>query len=94
MFAIVGERSRAVKVWFNQVYVSGIDTTDGAEFALSSLSLEHESTVLTCKFKRNNYFETAAKYVPNVIVTFTEDCKAHLWLENFSRVFAFLLRSV
>ena len=86
MFAVMATKKSAVKVWFNQQYTVGSDITEGAEFGLASLDLEHDSPVLTCKFKRNNYFETAAKFIPNVLITFTEDCKAHLWIENFARV--------
>jgi hypothetical protein len=55
------------------------------KFELASCYLEHDSEVLLCKTKRQNYFEVVAKYIPNVIVTITADFKVHLWIESFAQ---------
>ena len=75
--------SSIVQIWYNKVYHTAINTSELANLSLSSFSLEHEYNVLACKFKPQNYFETASKYIANVILTITTDYKVHLWVESF-----------
>ncbi|MDR3547243.1 MAG: hypothetical protein P4M11_03015 [Candidatus Pacebacteria bacterium] len=88
MIAVLAENNGTVKVWYNRLYDAGMgsEAAESAEFGLSSFSMEHGCVVLVCGFKGNNYFETGGRYIPNVLLTVTEDCAAHVWVENLAQV--------
>jgi len=78
LISILFEYSNTIQIWYNKYYQTATDTSEFTNF-----SLEHESNILTCRFKPQNFFETVAKYIPNVLITITEDYKVHLWIESF-----------
>jgi len=93
MIVVFAKKTRAVRIWFNQLFTTANESADSNEFGLDFIKLEHDSDVLLCKFKKQNFFETASKYIPNVLITFTSDYKVHLWIENLSQVrFPFSLK--
>lgn len=80
---VLCESSSVTQVWHNKVYQTSIDSSEVLDFSLASFSLEHEYDVLACKFKPQNFFETMAKYIPNIVIAVTADYKVHLWVESF-----------
>ena len=77
--------SSVVKVWYNKIYQTDNELPEVADLTLASFSLEHEVEVLICRVKKQDFFETIAKHIPNLILTITKDYKIHLWLENFGQ---------
>lgn len=86
MIAILAESSKTVRIWHHQLYATANESKEMVDFGLFYTQMDHDSNVLMCKFKKQNYFECVSKYIANLIVTFTEDCKVHLWIENFAQV--------
>lgn len=68
------------------MYEISKESQEMIDFSLAPILLRHEAKVLIFKVKPNNFFECASKYIPNVILTLTEDFKFHLWIENFASV--------
>jgi len=85
LILISTHNSRTAQIWFNQMYLNGNESSESTEFTLASTQLEHDNPVVFAKFKQQNYFETVAKFIPNIAVTITKDCKIHLWVESFSQ---------
>jgi len=79
------KNSQTVQIWYNHFYTMANESEENMKFGLACHYLEHDSEVLLCKTKKQNYFEVVAKYVPNVIVTITADYKVHLWIESFAQ---------
>jgi hypothetical protein len=86
IIAIMPENSKALRIWYHQLYSIANESKEIVDFGLLYSTLNHHSPILMFKFKKQHYFETAAKYIPNVLVTFTADCKMHLWIENYAQV--------
>lgn len=82
---VVVRSVEGVKVWYNRVYQAGREGEVAERFELASFALEHQSEVIACEVKKQDFFETIAKYIPNLIVTITKDFGVHLWLENFGQ---------
>ena len=68
------------------MYETAKESQEMTDFSLAPTIIRHEAPILIFKVKPNNFFESANKYIPNVILTLTADLKFHLWIENFSSV--------
>jgi len=79
LLLILSEHSPIIHIYFNSLYTTNDKTK------LNVIPLKHNAKVLTCKFKEQNYFETNAKYIPNLILSITADYKICLWIEMFTQ---------
>ena len=60
------EKSTDVAIWSHVMYASAKEAKEITEFGISSIKVAHERIVMTFKIKNCNYFESAAKRIPNV----------------------------
>lgn len=79
LLLVLSENSHFVHIYYNGLCEAANET---AKFSVSAL--RHNCKVLACRFKEQNFFETLAKRVPNLLLTITADHKVHLWIETFT----------
>jgi hypothetical protein len=73
-------------VWSHTLFAMAQDINVASAFGLSNSDLIHEIPVLLFKIKQGNYYEAASKFIPNVVITLTQDFIFHFWVENLANV--------
>jgi len=78
------KNSHYIYVWSHSQFGVGKQMNESSEFGLTCYKIEHQRVVQMCKVKDTNFYEAATKYIPNVIIAFTDDGAFHLWVQSFS----------